>query len=105
MKVAKSKAEIELDDFEDVFFGLAHAARRRILIVLLARGGSMTAGDIVERFKCSWPTMTRHLQVLEKAGLISVEKLGRERHYILNHKRMHKVVGSWLNWFKEEKAQ
>ena len=29
----------------------------------------MTAGQIVDRFTCSWPTMTRHLQILDEAGM------------------------------------
>jgi DNA-binding transcriptional ArsR family regulator len=101
--VAKGKAEQELEEFDAVFSALAHEARRRVLVVLLGRHGQMTAGDIVERFDCSWPTMTRHLQVLEEAGLIRVEKIGRERHYILNRQKLHRVVGGWLNWFEEEK--
>jgi DNA-binding transcriptional ArsR family regulator len=99
----KSRAEKELEDFELVFAALAHEARRRVLVVLLGRHGEMTAGQIVERFSCSWPTMTRHLSVLEEAGLITVEKIGRERHYFLNRQRLHQVVGGWLHWFEEEK--
>ncbi len=101
--VSKSRAEKELEDFDAVFSALAHEARRRVLVVLLGRGGEMTAGQIVERFHCSWPTMTRHLQILEEAGLIRVEKIGRERHYFLNRQHLRGVVGSWLNWFVEEK--
>ena len=99
----KGKAERELEEFDVVFSALAHEARRRVLVVLLSRRGQMTAGDIVERFDCSWPTMTRHLQVLEDAGLIRVEKNGRERHYILNSQKLRRVVGGWLQWFEEEK--
>ncbi len=95
-----SRAEKDLEDFEVVFAALSHEARRKVLVVLLGRGGQMTAGQIVERFNCSWPTMTRHLGILEKAGLISVEKVGRERHYILNNERLQRVVGDWLNFFK-----
>lgn len=85
-----------------MFAALAHEARRRVLVVLLGRGGEMTAGQIVERFSCSWPTMTRHMQQLEAAGLISVEKVGRERRYILNSAELRRVVGGWLNWFEQE---
>ncbi len=99
----KSKAERELEEFDLVFSALAHEARRRILVVLLGRKGEMTAGKIVERFSCSWPTMTRHLKVLEDAGLIKVEKVGRERLYILDRKKMLEVVGNWTKWFEEEK--
>jgi DNA-binding transcriptional ArsR family regulator len=101
--VAKSRAERELEEFDIVFSALAHEARRRVLVVLLGRHGQMTAGEIVERFDCSWPTMTRHLQILEEAELIRVEKVGRERHYILNRQNLLRVVEGWLNWFKEEK--
>ena len=100
--MSKGRAEKELEEFELVFTALSHAARRRILVVLLGRGGQMTAGKIVERFSCSWPTMTRHLQLLESAELIRVEKSGRERIYILNRQKLQSVVGNWLNWFKEE---
>ena len=101
--MTKSRAEKELEDFEAVFSALAHVARRRVLVVLLGRHGEMTAGEIVDRFSCSWPTMTRHLSILEEAGLIRVEKVGRERHYLLNRQKLLHVVGGWLNWFEEEK--
>lgn len=102
MRMAKSRAETELDEFEAVFSALAHEARRRVLVVLLGRRGQMTAGQIVERFSVSWPTMTRHMKILEDAGLIRVEKVGRERHYILNRRKLQTVVGGWLKWFAEE---
>lgn len=103
--MAKSRAELELEAFDLVFSALAHEARRRVLVVLLGRHGQMTAGQIVERFDCSWPTMTRHLQILEEAGLIRVEKSGRERHYILNKDRLNQVVGGWLSWFAAKESE
>ncbi len=95
----KSRGETELEDLEQVFGALAHASRRHILIVLCFRGGRMTAGDIAERFQCSWPTTTRHLRVLEEAGLVTVEQSGRQRIYILNQERLRSVVGDWLGSF------
>jgi DNA-binding transcriptional ArsR family regulator len=90
----------ELDDLEAVFAALAHAARRHILLVLHHRGGVMTAGEIASRFECSWPTTTRHLRVLEHAGLVTVEKRGRERRYELERDRLLGIIGEWLDWFK-----
>jgi len=87
---------------EQVFAALAHASRRHILLTLHFRGGEMSAGEIAERFGCSWPTTTRHLNVLLEAGLISVEKRGRERVYALNDQRLRKVVGDWMSWFATE---
>jgi len=94
-----NRAERELADLEAVFTALAHASRRHILIVLNARGGSMTAGEIAERFACSWPTTTRHLRQLEDAGLVNVHADGRQRRYELNRERLQSVAGSWLDHF------
>ena len=94
-----TKAEKELHDLDVVFAALAHPSRRQILLVLKMRGGAMTAGEIVDRFSCKWPTTTRHLRSLETAGLISVRKEGRERLYQLNRERVIAVVSGWLNWF------
>jgi DNA-binding transcriptional ArsR family regulator len=52
-------------------------------------------GAIVAR-GCSWPTTTRHLNILRAAKLISVVKRGRERVYALERERLHEVVGDWL---------
>lgn len=98
----KSKAEQEQEDFDTVFGALAHPSRRQILLVLLFRGGEMAAGQIAERFSCTWPTTTRHLRVLESAGLIRVEKRGRERVYRLDKTRLESVMGDWLKWFNAE---
>jgi len=59
----------------------------------------MTAGDIARRFSCSWPTTTRHLRQLEQAGLVCVERVGRERIYRLEAERLRRVVGDWIAWF------
>ncbi|MBI3441139.1 MAG: helix-turn-helix transcriptional regulator [Proteobacteria bacterium] len=97
-----SKAQKELKDFELVFKALAHASRRHILTVLMARGGRMTAGEIAERFSCSWPTTTRHLRVLEGAGLLEVTQKGREWIYRLQSEQLKKTASLWLSWFNEE---
>ena len=95
-----TKADKELADLEAVFRALAHSSRRQILLVLWLRGGTLSAGQIAERFSCKWPTITRHLSLLVAAGLVSVRKDGRERFYILNRDRLIEVVGEWLKWFE-----
>jgi DNA-binding transcriptional ArsR family regulator len=95
-----TKAYKELADLEGVFGALAHASRRQILLVLWLRGGTLSAGQIAERFSCKWPTITRHLSLLVAAGLVSVRKRGRERFYKLDRDRLIKVAGGWLKWFE-----
>jgi DNA-binding transcriptional ArsR family regulator len=89
----------ELEDQEQVFAALAHASRRHVLAVLRARGGRMTAGEIARRFECAWPTTTRHLKILEAAGLVRAEPSGRERVYRLDSERLRAVAGGWLEAF------
>jgi ArsR family transcriptional regulator, arsenate/arsenite/antimonite-responsive transcriptional repressor len=99
-KARKTRGEQELEDFEIVFKALAHESRRSILSILQSRGGTMTAGEIVERFSYAWPTITRHLKQLEEAGLITVDKISREQHYTLNTTRLTSTVNNWIKWFK-----
>ncbi len=96
---AKSPAQRKLADLEAVFSALAHPSRRHVLLVLHYRGGSMTAGEIADRFACSWPTTTRHLRILEAASLVRVERKGRERIYRVDRARLQDVVGNWLKPF------
>lgn len=95
-----SRGVRELQDLEKVFKALAHETRRHVLVVVNARGGRMSAGAIAGRFQCSWPTVSRHLRVLEEAGLLSVDRKGREWIYVLDYPRLRGVVGDWLDWFE-----
>lgn len=91
----------ELDDIDVVFDALAHAARRQILLALLARGESMTSKDVAERFSTTWATVSRHLKTLEAAGLVHVvdSSDGRERLYQLDSGRMVEVARGWIDRF------
>lgn len=95
-----AEAAKQLRDVDAVFAALAHATRRHILLVIQFRGGQMSAGAIAARFECSWPTVSRHLRVLEDAGLLAHEKDGRTRNYSINKARLE-VAKDWLAWFDE----
>ena len=99
---SRPRGRADLEDLERVFAALAHPSRRTILMVLKARGGRMTSGDISDRLACAWPTTSRHLRVLQAAGLVSIESQGRERVYRLEVERLHAVAGGWLRRFNEE---
>jgi DNA-binding transcriptional ArsR family regulator len=99
-----SEAEQFLADTDAVFRALAHASRRHILLVLHYRGGEMTAGEIAERFDCTWPTTTRHLTVLYDAGLVEKRQSGRQRIYRLDRERLSKVTSAWLGCLGPEES-
>jgi DNA-binding transcriptional ArsR family regulator len=54
---------------DHVFAALADPTRRAIVERLLS-SGELSVGDIAAPFKISTPAISRHLQVLERAGLI-----------------------------------
>ena len=91
-------AEAKLAALDAVVAALAHPARRQILMTIHFRG-SATAGEVAGRFAHKWPTTTRHLRVLEDAGLLRQEKRGRSRVYTVDKARLA-LVSEWLGWFE-----
>ena len=64
-----------------IFDALASGPRREILAYLSAQ--ELTAGEIGARFAMSAPAISRHLSVLEAAGLVAGEKRGQYVFYRL----------------------
>ena len=62
----------------------------------------MTAGEIPGIFEHSWPTTTRHIQILESAGLLKHERRGRTRVYRIDRRRLE-LLRDWLAWFEENR--
>jgi DNA-binding transcriptional ArsR family regulator len=78
----------------DLAFGaLAHRIRRGILARLSA--GEATVAELAKPFKVSAPAITKHMRILEEAGLLSRKKQGREHHCRLEQKRM-KEAQAWI---------
>ena len=90
----RQRAEESGEDL--VFNALAHPVRRQILVQLAVLGGELPSGYLAKRFHHSWPTTTRHLGVLEEAGLVTVHRTGRTRLYRLDRERVSGVVRAWL---------
>ena len=66
---------------DKVFEALSSTVRRKILAYLSAT--DLTAGEIAARFEISKPSVSKHLSVLENAGLVRGEKRGQFIHYSL----------------------
>jgi DNA-binding transcriptional ArsR family regulator len=64
-----------------VFKALSDPTRRRVLQLLRQR--PMSAGELADQFAVSKPTMSAHFAVLQSAGLIEAEKVGRTILYRL----------------------
>ena len=66
---------------DKVFEALSSTVRRKILVYLSA--SDLTAGEIASRFEISKPSVSKHLSILENAGLVRGEKRGQFIHYSL----------------------
>jgi len=66
---------------DQVFEALSSTVRRKILAYLSAT--DLTAGEIAERFNISKPSISKHLSILENAGLIKSERRGQFIDYSL----------------------
>ena len=53
---------------------------------------SLCASDIEERVELSQPTISHHMRILEKAGLIEVKKQGHWRRYRRNEKLIAELM-------------
>ncbi|HYM39379.1 MAG TPA: metalloregulator ArsR/SmtB family transcription factor [Thermoplasmata archaeon] len=92
--VKRKMASLDLDA---VFAALAHPIRRAILEQL--SGGDATVGELAEPHKVSLPAISKHLRVLEDAGLIKVSPEGRVRRCRLDAAPLSAAFG-WLTRYR-----
>ena len=78
-----------------LFGALSDASRREMLEIIRAKPGALVR-DVSERFDLSRIAVMRHLRVLESAGLITSEKVGRERHHHFNAAPIQMVRDEWM---------
>ena len=92
------------DSLDRALRAIADPTRRRILLVLKEGGESKTpapkhihasclcGGDIEERIRLSQPTISHHMAILSKAGLVEATKHGQWRWYRRNERAIRQVV-------------
>jgi DNA-binding transcriptional ArsR family regulator len=84
---------VATDELSRVFAALADPTRREIL-VRLGRGQA-TVGELAEPFPISLPAISRHLKVLEEAGLISRDRRAQWRTNTLRPERLREAT-TWM---------
>ncbi|MEM7704865.1 MAG: metalloregulator ArsR/SmtB family transcription factor [Pseudomonadota bacterium] len=85
------------DPLSDTFAALAHPARRAMLARLAE--GEATVNEIAEPFDMSLPAVSKHIKVLERAGLVSQGKQAQYRPCTLNPAPL-KQVASWAEQYR-----
>ena len=99
-----SKQDLEPDlkkDLDDVFGALGAGVRRGILEHL--RTGPLPVMSLAERFPVSWPAISKHLKVLEEAGLVERHVEGRTHRISLAPGALARA-SRWLDGFAPEPA-
>lgn len=92
---------MKLDGYEDLdatFAALADPTRRAILVRL--RSGEATVTELAEPFAMSQPAISKHLKVLERAGLISRGRDAQRRPCRLEARPL-KAATDWLETYRE----
>ena len=79
---------------DKVFEALASTPRRKILAYLAEV--DLTAGEIAARFDMSKPAISKHLQILENAGLVRSEKRGQFVHYALVRENLVNTLNGFV---------
>lgn len=79
---------------DKVFEALSSTVRRKILAYLSAT--DLTAGEIADRFDISKPSVSKHLSVLENAGLIRGERRGQFIHYSLVRESLVNTLNGYV---------
>ena len=86
------------DKLSQVFIALAHPVRREILSSLI--DGDASVKDLAEPFEMSFVAITKHLKILERAGLISRSK---NAQFHLSHLQVEplKEVENWMTNYRQ----
>ena len=82
---------------DQVFFALSDGTRRGILARLSE--GSTTIGELAAPFKISKPAVTKHMKILERAGLIDRRIDGRKHQCSLSTSGL-KTAEDWISFHR-----
>ena len=85
---------------QDTIKALSDPTRRRILELL--KKGPMPAGELGKEFDMTGATMSHHLSILKKAGLVQDQKKGTFIYYEINTSVMEDLL-SWVVSFMGDK--
>lgn len=90
--------QYQSDRLDAAFAALADATRRGVLIQLGRADASIS--ELAEKFQMTLTGMKKHVGVLEQAGLVSTEKVGRVRTCRLGPRRLEEET-AWIERYRE----
>jgi len=84
--------------FDTSFSALSDATRRAVLEQLGRANASIT--ELAEKFQMTLTGMKKHVSVLEQAGLVTTEKVGRVRTCTLGLRRLNEEA-AWIERYRQ----
>ena len=76
----------------DAFKALAHLSRLEVFFTLVKAGRELSVGEILEAVEIPAPTLSHHLDVLRRAGLVESRKEERYIYYSVQRERVTNLV-------------
>jgi DNA-binding transcriptional ArsR family regulator len=93
--MSRSNAAVQLRDAAPLFAALGDDTRLRLLTRLSA-GGPRSIAQLADKSPVTRQAVTKHLEVLHRAGLVRSSKRGRERIWEMTPERLS-VARDWLD--------
>jgi DNA-binding transcriptional ArsR family regulator len=88
---------VQYQQIDRTFGAIADPTRRAVLERL--GGGSATISELAEPFEMSLTGMKKHVRVLEDAGLVTTDKVGRSRRCSLGPRRLDDAQ-AWIHTYR-----
>jgi DNA-binding transcriptional ArsR family regulator len=89
-------------DLDAVFKALADPTRRLVLDRLHERGGQ-TLGELCRRLSMTRQAVSKHVAILEAAGLVFARRVGREKLHYLNPVPINDIYERWISKYERDR--
>lgn len=85
---------------DKIFKAISDPTRREILQLLMIAGTALTINAVSDHFDTTRQAVTKHIKILEHAGLVKLEDKGRQRLCFAEPKPL-KHVNDWLHQYEK----
>ncbi len=99
------KSAHEIQNAADLLFkAIADPGRRRLLDRLRVKGG-LTLSELCDGMEMTRQGVTKHITLLEEAGIVVTLRRGREKLHYLNPVPIHEIAERWIRPFERSKLE
>ena len=89
-------------DLNDFLRAMSSETRQRILALL--RYGEMSVGELVASLELAQPTISHHLAILRRAGLVLPRRVGKQVYYRMNSACVTECCAGIVTLFNQDRA-